>query len=333
VKIIFSKYKLAFLLSALSLISFAQDPQFSQFYSNPVYLNPAFTGLTFQHRIIGNYRNQWLGISKAFSTYAIGYDYNAVEKNMGVGLQVINDAAGTTGLKNTSLASSLCWHGDITRFTEFRGGASISYNMLRMNSDRLIFNDQLYYGTSSSIESENYASKNYLDINAGVLISSVNYWGGISLRHISRPDIDMSNSGGARLPALLSLHGGYRFVVEKSGREVKKFISPVVHYRHQKKFDQLDLGFYYDHNALQLGLWYRGIPVKKYASGYANSDALIILVGFEVEKYSLKIGYSYDLPMSKLISNTSGSHELSVIYEIAKKSRKSKRVLISTPKF
>ena len=31
-------------ISGLSSKAYAQDPQFSQFYANPIYLNPAFAG-------------------------------------------------------------------------------------------------------------------------------------------------------------------------------------------------------------------------------------------------------------------------------------------------
>lgn len=310
-----------------------QDAQFSQFYANPMYLNPAFTGLTYEHRVVANYRNQWAGISKAFATYAASYDYNAVEKNMGLGLQVMSDAAGTGGLRNSGVTASLSWRGNITRFMEIRGGVAAGYNFLRLGFDRLVFNDQLYSGSAVSAENSNYAARNYFDLHAGVLITTPEMWAGISAKHLSRPDIDLSNSDGARLPLSLSLHGGYKFVFEKVGREFKKYLSPVLHYKHQKKFDQADVGVYYYTFPMQFGLWYRGIPLKHYASGYANHDALVVLAGFEMQKYNLRVGYSYDFPLSRLIGSTSGSHEVSLIYEIAKKSRKARRVLISTPKF
>ena len=45
----------------------AQDPQFSQYYAAPLYLNPAFTGSEMLPRIGANYRNQWPGIELDFS--------------------------------------------------------------------------------------------------------------------------------------------------------------------------------------------------------------------------------------------------------------------------
>jgi len=55
----------------------AQDIHFSQFYSSPLNLNPALTGvMNCNVRLSGNYRNQWASVLKAnaFSTYSISYD-------------------------------------------------------------------------------------------------------------------------------------------------------------------------------------------------------------------------------------------------------------------
>ena len=74
---------LIFLLAMVTALeTMAQDPQFTQFYASPMFLNPAFTGLTYEHRFTANYRNQWPGIKKAFSTYMATYDYNISNLNI-----------------------------------------------------------------------------------------------------------------------------------------------------------------------------------------------------------------------------------------------------------
>ena len=45
-----------------------QDPQFSQFYAAPLYLNPAFAGSTNQGRAGTNYRNQWPAVDANYTT-------------------------------------------------------------------------------------------------------------------------------------------------------------------------------------------------------------------------------------------------------------------------
>jgi Type IX secretion system membrane protein PorP/SprF len=67
-----------------------------------------------------------------------------------------------------------------------------------------------------------------------------------------------------------------------------------------------------------------------------NSDAVIALVGYRHEKFS--VGYSYDLTVSKLGTASGGAHEVSLGYTFdfygsakAKRIRKDKQV--SCPKF
>ena len=61
-------------LSFIGTYCLAQDPQFTQFYANPLYLNPAFAGSTRCPRVGLNYRNQWPSLNKAYITESASYD-------------------------------------------------------------------------------------------------------------------------------------------------------------------------------------------------------------------------------------------------------------------
>jgi type IX secretion system PorP/SprF family membrane protein len=66
-------YPIRYLIVLLGLINFsdqlqAQDPFFSQFYANRVYLNPAYAGLEDGTQLTLNYRDQWFGLPDASST-------------------------------------------------------------------------------------------------------------------------------------------------------------------------------------------------------------------------------------------------------------------------
>ena len=87
-------------------------------------------------------------------------------------------------------------------------------------------------------------------------------------------------------------------------------------YKSQGKYDQLDVGMYWRKNAIVLGVWYRGLPVKRNDYAVLNNDAIIMLVGYKFPKY--RVGYSYDFTVSRLISSSGGAHEFSVIYEFNK---------------
>ncbi|MGZ3885417.1 MAG: type IX secretion system membrane protein PorP/SprF, partial [Bacteroidia bacterium] len=76
------------------------------------------------------------------------------------------------------------------------------------------------------------------------------------------------------------------------------------------------------------------IPFKHYKPGYQNNESIAVLIGFEIPNKNLRVGYSYDLTISKLtINNTAGSHEVSLVYEVAKKKKRNRKVLVSCPKF
>lgn len=79
----------------------AQDPEFSQYYAAPLYLNPAFTGTTNDHRFISNYRDQWPAVAQGYRTYALSYDYNLAGLNSGFGFLAMQDQAGSAGMKST----------------------------------------------------------------------------------------------------------------------------------------------------------------------------------------------------------------------------------------
>lgn len=312
----------------------AQDPQFTQFYASPLYLNPAFTGVTYEHRFVANYRNQWPGISRAYQTYMASYDYNMADLNSGLGINVLQDKAGTSGLTHTQIGLNYAYHFKISKFSEIRLGSNLSYNIKRLDFNKLVFNDQLNTGSSTSIEASKYEQLNYMDFAAGALLNSTEYWLGISSKHLTQPN---SSLVGERvpLPISTSIHGGYRFIIEEKSRgELKRYFSPTFNIRQQQRYAQLDIGVYYYHLPLNVGLWYRGLPFKKYAPTYSSRESIAVLLGFDLTEYNLRVGYSFDLTISRLrINNSLGAHEISVIYEIAKKRKKNRRVLVSCPKF
>ena len=78
------------LVSILSDVR-AQDPQFTQFYANPLYLNPAFAGTARCPRICMNYRNQWADLSGRYVTYSASYDMHVNALGGGIGALVTTD--------------------------------------------------------------------------------------------------------------------------------------------------------------------------------------------------------------------------------------------------
>src|ERR1041384_2497651 len=91
------------LMLVTSVSSIAQDPQFSQYYQAPLYLNPGFTGITPQQRLVFNQRVQWPNLPQAFTTYAASYDIFIDELRSGVGLLFTTDKMGSASWRTTTV--------------------------------------------------------------------------------------------------------------------------------------------------------------------------------------------------------------------------------------
>ncbi|MCE3226462.1 MAG: type secretion system rane protein PorP/SprF [Bacteroidetes bacterium] len=329
-------YILTFALLLRSLSVVGQDPHFTQFYATPLFLNPAFTGLTYEHRFSANYRNQWPGIKTTYVTYMAAYDYNISNMNSGIGGFVLQDKAGTSNLVTTTSGLNFAYRIKLGKFSEARGGITMTMNQKKLDNTKLIFNDQFITGSSTSQDALGIDKASYFDMGVGGLFNSQNFWFGISAKHINQPNTSMTGNI-EPLPVYASVHGGYRYIISARGSgktHLEEFVSASFHYRHEQKYDQFDIGAYYFKNLINVGLWYRGLPFKRYAPGYPNRESIAVLVGLEIPDKNFRVGYSFDVTVSRLgFNNTIGAHEVSIVYEVAQKRKRNRRVVVSCPKF
>lgn len=319
----------------LGACAFGQDPQLSQFYAAPMYLNPALTGNTNQDRLALNYRLQWPAIGPGYKTYAVAYDHRSAGLNSGFGGMVMHDRAGTQGLSFTQMAFNYSYEARLNRRHAIRGGIRAAYTLRTVDWGNMLFADQVIRENAlTSVEPLLVQSISYFDFSAGVLYYSEQLWGGISVNHLNQPQQSLFLEGDARLPMRTSVHAGYRFPMDgQPFRSSKTKMTLAAHYKAQEKWDQLDLGGYVDHDGISMGLWYRGIPgLKAYEPGQPNDEAVVLLLGYETP-YQLQLAYSYDVTISKLTMKSGGAHELSVIYEWPKKGKNRKYRSIPCPKF
>lgn len=329
-------YLLAIWLILCAFLGVAQDPQFTQFYANTMYLNPAFTGLTYEHRFAVALRNQWPGVKRTYQTGMFSYDYNLSDLNSGIGGFVMQDVAGTSRLIHTQGGLSYSYRFKVDKNSEMRAGLQVAMNQKRLDYTKLIFNDQFISGANVSQDALQIERVNYLDIGAGAIYNTTNFWIGLAAKHLNQPNASLI-ANVEPLPIYFNLHGGYRYIITARGSgktKLEEFVSASIHYRRQLRNDQLDIGAYYFKDFIQFGLWYRGLPYKRYKPGFGSRESISVLVGIEIPDRFFKIGYSYDLTVSRLgVNNSQGAHEITMVYELAKKKKRNKRVVVSCPKF
>ena len=303
---------LATILFAFNIIAVdAQDPSFSQFYANPLNLNPAFTGTTELPRLGLHYRNQWPGRGATFTTYSVSYDRILPKSNAGLGLQMLKDQE-LNNVINTHSASVSYSHHIRLGFGSFMTfGLQGGLTLKQFNIENLVFPsgiDQLS-GQISRWVSDSYANekKVYPDFAAGIAGQHGEIFWGLAAHHLNTPNesvIEGDQKG--ILPLKATLHAGARLHRLHHGLLSRIFtLSPNILYQHQGSFRQLNTGIYMIEKSFLFGGWYRNnLDIRP--------DAIIALAGFAREKWQM--GYSFDFTLSKLSNYSYGSHEISLIF-------------------
>lgn len=297
---------------------FGQDPIFSQFYANPLYLNPAFAGSASCWRVNLNYRNQWPGISGTYVTYSVSADRNIQSISGGLGLIATSDNAGQGTLRTTTLSGIYSYAVPINRFFTMRFGFQATFFQKSIDWNKLNFGDMIdarrgfVYDTE---EKKQYDSRSNVDFSAGVLGYSNKYFVGAAVHHITQPEEGLL--GNSKLPMKITVHAGT--VIPLGDKSNEASISPNILFQQQQDFQQLNLGLYASKGPFVLGMWYRG------------QDAAILLVG--LQQHQFKVGYSYDVTVSKLTNVTYGSHEISFSRVFECKPPKKKFRMVTCPSF
>lgn len=312
-----------------------QDPVFTQFYANPLQVNPAFAGVTYAPRLTLNYRNQWPGLNKAYVTYAASYEQALESLNSGVGLALMTDRAGDGIYKVNRIHASYGYKLEVKRDFHLKFGIEAGVIQNSVDWNKLLFGDQIDPISGAVDPSGNpilsqeappeNLNKSVFDVGAGLLFYNQYFYGGVAVKHLNSPDeslLGINESLNIGTPIRFTVHGGAEFSLQAgNNRTSPSFISPNILFNQQGAFWQANVGAYAGLDQIYGGLWYRHTS--------ENPDAVIGLIGYR--KGILRIGYSYDFTISQLSdSNPGGTHEISFMINledsaIARKQRSAAR--------
>jgi len=288
-----------------------QDPEFSQFYANPLYLNPAFTGTSAIPRVVINYRNQWPKQGNTYETYHLTFDRYVTSVRGGIGIKLMYDKE-LNGVVNSINTSFLyAYHVKANDRLFFTMALEAGFIYKQFNTSGLIFPGMIDQGTGAVTGTYPLPLENghriMPDFNFGIAGQQDDVYFGIAIHHLTQPDqsiIEGDNLG--RLPLKITLHAGAKGHRFHNGLLSKEFtLSPNLVYRQQGSFKQINTGLYMKEDWLTFGLWYRNnLSVRP--------DALIAMVGIQKEKF--QFGYSFDFSLSNISAYSYGSHELSLVF-------------------
>lgn len=336
--------KLAFILSvSIFLIAGAraQDIQYSQYYANPIYLNPASVGSTGMSRVGVNFRNQWPSLDQTFLAYTAYYDQYFDQINSGIGLIIQGSSESFTQTQLFEIGLAYSYRLQLSEKDFIQAGIQASFVSRDALFDRVILGTQLDIdrGVILGQPGEAFEGDSQIrsaDAHAGLMYYGEKAWFGVAAAHLLQPEISYLVDNSNQLPIKYSLHGGYRFNLAPgdindyfNNVDQERSVAIGFNYKHQGQFSQLDIGAEFFFEPLVLGVWYRGLPTKY---ELPNNESVVSLIGISFDS-GLELGYSYDFPISKLGLNASGgAHEISVRYVFSSKDPR-KRYFAPLPSF
>ena len=300
----------------------AQDPIFTQFYANPLYLNPALAGTHGCPRFAMNYRNQWPSLSGNFVTYSASYDQYFKNISGGIGILATHDQQGQNTINHTTLSLIYSYHLKVNRKFSLLFAGQATWNQKFLDWNKLTFGDMIdprrgfIYQTGDVPRG---GSKGFFDVSAGFVGFTKNFYFGFAAHHLNRPNESMI-IGTSPMPMRFTGHAGAEIPLGKQSKYSNQTtISPNVIYRYQQGFMELNLGLYLRYGIFTTGAWFR------------NRDAFILALG--INTGSFKVGYSYDITVSRLTNQSGGSHEVSMGINLNCKQKPTTFKTISCPSF
>ena len=300
-------------LLGMALGAQGQDVYFSQPFATRLHTNPAFAGLVDDYSVTVSYRNQLPTLAGSFVSTQAAADVrlNQPGQHHALGLLVNQDRSGAVGYTRLEIGGLYAYHTRLTNKLALSGGFRASYGRQRIGYDNFVFGDQLRDDGSvvgPTAESLDFRPVNYLSLGTGAVLYTDQFWLSLAGQHLNQPDLGFRQQG--QLPIALSLSGGYKFFVVKPGtglatREIS--YTPVANYTRQGGSQRSEAGVYFTASPVTLGAVYRNISLL---SNVATQHVLAVVAG--VQAGSLRLGYSYDVGLSRLSADLGGAHELTL---------------------
>ena len=270
-----------------------------------------------------NYRNEWPSLTGNYVTTSVSYDQYFKNISGGFGVIAMHDQQGQGTIYTSMLGLVYSYHLKVNRkFSMMFGTRAAMFNKY-LDWDKLTFGDMIdprrgfIYQTGDVPRG---GSRYFFDASAGFVGYSKYFFFGGAVHHLNRPDETMI-IGSSRLPMRFTGHMGAEIKLGgKSQYRNTTSIMPNVIYQYQNGFQELAIGTYVKYGAFNAGAWYR------------NKDAFILSIG--IDSGNFKLGYSYDITVSKLNNGVSGgSHEVSLGLRLNCKDKPTSFKTISCPSF
>ncbi|MDQ3110437.1 MAG: type IX secretion system membrane protein PorP/SprF [Bacteroidota bacterium] len=299
---------IAFALGSTAAFS-QQDPQFSQYMYNKLFMNPGYAGMRQALCFTSIYRNQWAGFDGSPKSIVFSADAYLPQIHGGVGVNFVHDKLGFE--TNIGVRANYAFH------------ANVGGGVLGIGLELGAFSKRLGPGSGEDwLATTNWQNdqsippqlkKTIFDLGFGLWYQRQNLWFGISSTHLPAGKLPGQSSAPANAPLSYQIArhyfvtGGYNFPI--GSWELRP--SFVV------KSDATITSFDINLTALfNQRFWF--------GASYRFQDAIVPMVGFMLPSGKAtsderpgggwKIGFAYDYTTSNLKNYNNGSFEVMLNY-------------------
>ncbi|TXD46906.1 PorP/SprF family type IX secretion system membrane protein [Polaribacter sp. IC073] len=314
------KKNILLLFFLASLQGYTQDVIFSQNFLVPETLNSSFTGAIRSTKVGAVFRSQWRNTAfKTNSNYAF-FDTWFEGYKTGIGVSFLNqtESASTYTFNQMNLNYAMAFQ--ISDAWYFRPNISAGFGMKNYGFQNLLLEDQINLNTSTV----NTATldpillreqRNFFDFSSSILFNNEDSWIGLTIKHLNKPNISLTENGNVPLDVFWSVHTKYYLPFLENYRtwfSSKSKVYLLSNFMMQGKFNRLDIGGQYVFDdAFSFGITAAASPIK-------NDDNASLISSIStfasVRWQGFRFGYSYDFNTTALL-NTGGIHEFSISYD------------------
>lgn len=307
---------IAILLFAAFGVRAQQDPLFTHYMFNNMYLTPAYAGVDGVTRLTAVHRSQWLGYQPSFGgggapvSQLVSFNTPVYKLRSGFGTYIMNDVAGP--VNNLEAQAMYAYHLGI-KDNKLSIGVKVGIFSQTINGSYYRYVDgndpQITEGKDSQIKP---------DLGFGLFYRSEKYYAGVGFNHLLKSEFDFgADATRAALENHVNLTGGYYYDV--SFDLTLQFATWVKTDLNETSVDLSVLGYY--KNTMWGGLSFR------------QSEAVSVLLGYSFLKdKSLRLGYSLDYIVKDQDAKQPTSHEVMLSYELPVSPGTGKKI-VRTPRY
>ncbi|MDW7693680.1 type IX secretion system membrane protein PorP/SprF [Flammeovirgaceae bacterium SG7u.111] len=311
---------LPIILLTLTALHAQQDPQFSQYMFNQLYLSPAAAGINaedIEFTVI--HRSQWLGYSPSFddggapTTQVASASMPLTKYNLGLGLNMVNDQLGAE--TNQTFRLSLAYQLKLKKGVLALGVSGGMYNY-SIDFDKLRFVDPDDPFNNQSGKQSQFTP----DFSAGLYFKPNNnkFYLGVGVNHLNEAEFTFDTDEGYNtLKQHLNIFGGVNLDLSRTVVLTPSFIV---------KSDMNVFSFEASAIATFNQKIYAGLSMRELESAIA-------LVGLHLLKDNkLRVGYAFDYTLEARNAKETTSHEILLTYRL-KAFTPFQPSIIRTPRF